>query len=560
MKKILLSMLFVGLLLGGFDVASAKADGAKPMATIAFSGYDALIADIECIGKLCDQPDLVKMIEGQLAMMTQGKGLAGVDKSRPWGIVVLAGDTPTPSGYGFIPVTKLDELLAVLKNFGMEITDAGDGVTEIVGPKGQSVFVKQQGDWAYVCMSEDGFADVAADPAKLLGDAAKKYTLSVRLLIKNIPPSLRGMGMGLLQMGMQAGMEQMPEESDENYALRMKVAQNSIEQTKKVLEEMDSIFLGFAIDKKTDSAYLDMEQTAISGTDTAKQLAAFKKGKTAFGGFYQPDAAFTFSQFATIDKTQQEQINNTLALYRTMLNMTIDDQELGDDEKAKAKQMMGDFIKVFEDTLATGKIDFGAAVTLAPAKSTLIAGSSVADGAAVDKIVRDLAAIAKAEQPEAAKMLKLDATEHAGVKFHTLSAALPEEMENREQIVAIIGEEVKLVLGVGGKQLYLGVGDGAIDKLKAAIDKSKSEAGKEVLPVRMSLAATPVAKLVGDLAEDFTVKIAASSIASALENAGSDDHVTLVGDAIPNGARYRITFQKGILKILGMVPAMAGGM
>jgi hypothetical protein len=552
-------MLFAGLLLGGFGAAIASADGAKPIAVITFSGYDELMTDIECIGKLSDQPDLVKMIEGPLTMMTQGKGLAGLDKSRPWGVVVLAGDTPMPTGYGFIPVTKLEDLLAVLKDLGMEASDAGDGATKISGPKGQTIFVKQKGDWAYICMSEDGFADVAADPAKLLGDLPKKYNLSVRLLIQNIPSSLRETATGFMRMGMQAGMEKMPDESDEDHALRMKMAQNSIEQTRKMLEEIDSIFLGFAIDEKAESAHLDVELTAIAGTDWAKQLSAIKKGKTAFGGFYQSDAALTICQFATLDKTQQEQLNNSLAMYRAMLNRAITGQDLGDDEKAKAKQMVDDIVKVFEDTIATGKMDFGAAVSLEPAKSTIIAGGSIADGAAVDKIVRDLAAIAKAEQPEAAKMLKLDAAEYAGIKFHSLTIALSEEMESREQLVGIIGEEVKLVLGVGGKQIYLGVGDGALDKLKAAIDQSKSEAGKEVSPVRMSLSVTSIAKLVGELAEDFTAKMVASSISAALESAGDDDHITVVGDAIPNGVRYRLTFQKGILKVLGMAPRMAGG-
>ena len=564
MKKILLSTLFVGLLLGGFGAslataAAASADGAKPIATIAFSGYDELMADIEYIGKISDSPDLVKMLDGLIAMQTQGKGLAGLDKSRPWGIVILAGDAPMPTGYGFIPVTKLDELLAILEDIGLETTDAGDGVSEIRPPHGgQSIFVKQKSGWAYVCLSEDGFADVADDPAKLLGDSAKKYNLSVRLLIKNIPPNLRQVGMGLMQMGMQMGMQKMPDESDEDHALRMKFTQNSVKRMIKMLEELDTILLGFAIDEKTGSAHLDMEVTAIAGTDWAKELSAVKKGKTAFGGFYQPDAVLTFCQFATLDKAQQEQFNNSMAMYRATLNTAIDNQELGDDEKAKGKQMMDDIIKVFEDTVAAGKMDFAAAISLEPAKSTLIAGGVVADGAAVDKIVRDLAAIAKAEQPETAKLLTLDDAEHAGVKFHAINVPLPEEMENREQLVGIIGEEVKLVLGVGDKQLYLGFGDGALDKLKAAIDKSKAEAGKEVSPVRMSLSATPIVKLVGDLAEDFTVKIMAASIGSALENAGSDDHITLVGDAIPNGVRYRITFQKGILKILGMIPAMAG--
>jgi hypothetical protein len=136
---------------------------------------------------------------------------------------------------------------------------------------------------------------------------------------------------------------------------------------------------------------------------------------------------------------------------------------------------------------------------------------------------------------------------------------LPEETDGREKLVGIIGEEINLVLGIGEKQIYFGFGDGALYKLKAAIDSSKSQADTVVAPMRMSIAATPVAKLVGELADDFSVQMFSSAIATKLEEAGEDDHITTVGETIPNGIRYRITMQKGILKILGMFPAMAAG-
>ena len=561
MRKTIFSTLCIGLLLGGFGIGQARADDAKPMATISFSGYDNLMTDVECIGNLAGMPDLVQNLEMPLEMMTQGKGLAGLDKTRPWGIVVLPSDSPMPTGYGFIPVTKLEDLLAVLGNFpGMEVSDAGDGISEIVGPNGQTFFVKQQSDWTYVCLDKDGFAQVAADPVKLLGgDSATKYNLCVRLLFKNIPPSLRDMAVGFMQMGVQAGMQPLPGESDEDHALRMKVSQDSIKQVEKVLAELDTIMIGLTVDEKTSEAHLDLETTAIAGTDFAKQLAAAAKGKTAFGGFYQSDAALSTCFFGVLDRAQQDQMKNSFDMYRSLLNRALDEQELTEEESATAKQLTDDMIKVFEDSFATGKIDMGLALVLAPSKSTLIVGGSVADGAAVDKIVRDLAEIVAAEQPQAAKLLKLDAAQHAGVKFHTLAFPLPDDIDNRQKLVGIIGEEVNLVLGVGPKQIYFGAGADPLEKLKAAIDNSKSLAGTDVSPARMSLAVTPIVKLVGELADDFTVKMTAAAIASTLENAGGDDHIIIVGDAIPNGFGYRITLQKGILKILGMAPQMAGG-
>ena len=56
------------------------------------------------LGKLAERPDAGTALEGLSAVFTQGKGLAGLDKSRPLGVIVEA-DGPKIGGYAFLPVT-----------------------------------------------------------------------------------------------------------------------------------------------------------------------------------------------------------------------------------------------------------------------------------------------------------------------------------------------------------------------------------------------------------------------------------------------------------------------
>ena len=555
-RKTLFSTLMTALLLGGiFPALATAAEAPKPIATVAFSGYDNLLKDVAFIGKLSDNPNLLKTVEAIVEAKTQGKGLAGIDKSRSWGLILLPGESFMPTGYAFIPVTNFDEFIGLLKTSGLDIADPVDGVVEIVAPNEQRLFVKQKGNWAYVCLSKDDFSKVADDPTKLLNDAAKKYNLSVRLFAQNIPAGLKEQAIAMMEIVAQAGMQKLPDEKDVDYAARLEMAKESIKQVRLMLDELDTIFVGLAVDETTGAAYFDLEETAVPNSSLAKKMQSIKNGKTQFGGFYQPKAALTCGTVIDISEFQQNNLQNNLKMYRSLMNLAIDEQELKDEEAAKAKKLVDDILAIGEKTIAAGKLDGGSALAIEPGKTTLIAGCRVVDSEAVDKLIQEMAKILAAEQPEVAKLLKLDAAEHNGVKFHTISLPVPEN-NNREKIVELIGEKLDLVLGVGQNQVYLGAGPLALDKLKAAIDDSKSKVGEEVAPLRMSLAATPICKFTGDVSENIMVKIMASSLASVLESSGDDDHITITVKPLPNGVGCRIELQKGILKVLGTLPTV----
>ena len=71
--------LAVALLCGLGKVQGAEAAKPKPVLTVAFAGYDQYHANLDALGKL-GGPNLAAMTDGMLAMVTQGKGLAGLDK------------------------------------------------------------------------------------------------------------------------------------------------------------------------------------------------------------------------------------------------------------------------------------------------------------------------------------------------------------------------------------------------------------------------------------------------------------------------------------------------
>jgi len=103
-------MLAVVLLLA--TSANAQDDEMKPLAVLSFGGFQEMLDDLELVGQLSDNPDLAKGLEGLIEMATQGQGLPGLDKKRPWG-ASIASDGLQFSILAFLPVDDLEGFLDV---------------------------------------------------------------------------------------------------------------------------------------------------------------------------------------------------------------------------------------------------------------------------------------------------------------------------------------------------------------------------------------------------------------------------------------------------------------
>ena len=74
----------------------------------------------------------VKKLEGYIGLVTKEKNLAGLDKSRPWGVLVTLGESDDPIIHGYVPVTDLKQLVASIPTpDGEALTPDANGVYEI---------------------------------------------------------------------------------------------------------------------------------------------------------------------------------------------------------------------------------------------------------------------------------------------------------------------------------------------------------------------------------------------------------------------------------------------
>ena len=531
----------------------AAAAAPKPALTIAFAGYDQLIDSLKTLDQLSGHRKLAAKAKANIDLQTHGKGLAGLDKSRPWGVLVSLGENDQPVVQGYLPATDLKQLLASLPLPGGEAPAANaKGVYEL--PMGdKTVYAKQKDKWAVFSDNEETLGSAPADPSATLTDLTTKYLLAVRGSVQNVPAasrenflkSLRGIVEITLAMQQQSG-------SDEQRALMAANVKQLFEKLEKFSKELDTLVIGVGLDPSTKALFLDFEAKSVEGTDLAKIFESMKDAKTDFAGFAVPGAAMTLLEAETLGNQDVANFKATVVNYKATIGKMLDANEQLGDKRELAKQLVGDILDVVEKTVELKKIDLGMSVVLDDGR-VLVAGMRIAEGAKLESALKKLVKGIAADEPKVAEIVKLDAEKYEGVSFHVVTIPVPDP-----KAAEWLGQTVQIVVGTSPSALYFGAGKGPVDAIKKAIDASKASPQKAINPVEMVISATPIAKFFATVIpaqEDAQAKKNFEKAASLLAKSGGKDHVTITVKAIPNGATMRLNVESGVTKtILDLLP------
>ncbi len=529
------------------EVAQAQDEPkSQTMAIVALSGYDAIIADLAFIGKLVEQPGLPQMAEGGLAVVTGGRGLAGVDKSKPWGAVVQAKGTEFEPLI-FIPVEDLNAIMTTVgAAMGSKPAPNDEGIYTI--PLGlMSLFVKEQEGWAYLARNADMLAELPADPTEQLDGLQKDYDIGVRLFVQHIDPAYRQIAIQQMKQALESGIERLPEESDEDFEMRKRLALNSMKQMEMFFNETDHVTVGWHIDSEQQATHLDMTIVAVEGTRMAAQVEQLANTKTEHAGFLLPEAALTmnFTSQAGSPEDVQQAVDMIEGVRKQAMKAIDEDSDLPDDATREAvKSALGDLIDVGIATIKEGKFDGGAAARLEPEALTFVAGGHVASGPDLEQAFKKVVALIEKEADEAE--IKWDVDEHEGVRFHQLTIANEDEDAQK-----LLGEKLNVVLGIGEKSFFVSVGRNALETLIEVLDDSKEAGAKKVPPMQMVVSIGKLLAFAASLDDNPALAAAAEAAASAEGN----DHLRVTVTPVELGAKYRFQIEQGVLKAIGAAAA-----
>lgn len=558
MKRFLLSALAVAGLLCSAVCAHGQPQPAgemKPLAVLSLSSYGELESDLKFLGDVAGAPELAEQLDVTLQGLTQGQGLAGLDKKRPWGAAVLSNGMQFQV-LTFLPVTDLDQLLASLAQFVGEPEDLGDGVLHLHVQQQHEIYIKQQNGWAFFSNHAEQLTGLPMDPAKLLGDLPRHYDVALRANIQNIPQAYRDFAIDMVKQGAQGNLQQMPDESDEQYALRAQLTQNQLDAMTTAINDLNELTLGWSIDAKGKRTYFDVGMTMVEGSESARQLAATPTTESKLSGFLLPGAVFKMHLNSGIVESDIQQTRAMLATVRNQVMNELDNEQQLPDGAAKEaiKELVGQVMDVLDATVKQGQINMGMAV-VGSGPFTVMIGAQVADGGKLDNVVKKLVQMS-ADEPGFPEV-KLDVARHKGIRFHSVTIPYPDDPDS-EKAKKLLGDELVVTLGFGPHSVYLALGPDALGNIKQVIDKSAAGAATDLPPMQIELALAPLMKFASE--EEGSEPMLAMLAEELAE--GGKDLILITQNQVPGGVRVRFEAQEGILKLIGAQAkqaAAAGG-
>ncbi len=550
-------MMAIALLLAVGSLVSAHRAAAadpKPALTIAFAGYDQLMNNLKALDELSGHTKLAAKAEANIDLQTHGKRLAGLDKSRPWGVLVSLGENNQPIVQGYLPVTNVKKLLASIPTLGGEVPAANANGAYEVPMSDKTVYVKEKGKWAVFSDNEETLTSAPADPAPLIAELTKKYLVSVRGSVQNVPEASRENALASLRGILEFTLAMQPAASEEQRAMMAANVKQMFEKLKKLSKELDTLVIGVGLDPSSKSLFLEVEVQAVEGTDLAKKFETMKDAKTDFAGFVIPGAAMTFVSAGTPDDEDVAEAKATLANYKANLDKLLDANDQLGDKRELAKQLLGDVLNVVEKTVELKKSDAGMAVVLGDGPA-FVFGARIAAGKKLEDTIKKLVKELANDEPKMKDIITFDAEKYEGVNFHVAKIPLPDP-----KAAKVFGESVQLVIGINESSLYFGAGKDPIAVIKKAIDASKASPAKAINPADLVISAKPIAKffakvLTNDNPSEEQAKKGFAKAASLLDKSGSKDHITMTVKPIPNGTTMRLSVESGVTKaILDLVP------
>jgi hypothetical protein len=556
-KKALLLLLAGGLLLGGWSLWTAVADAPKeskelkPVVVVSLSGYDKTLDNVAMLGKASGHPELARELIVILKLVAIQGGLAGPDKTRPWGAVVQA-DGDALAGCAFLPcadLATLASLASVLEPLAGKAEDIGGGVFRIRS-HAKPVYVKQKDGWAFFAYSPEALDSPPTDPIALLAGLNTDYDAAVRVYAANIPLKQREKFAQWLNGHVEPYVGQGRYEPNRIYALRKQATDGVLRPVFAALNDLETVTVGWTLDIVAKKTSVEFSVTAQEGTETAAALANLHDVKSQFRGFRLPDAVLMGNWAAQISPMKSTAPDALVEAYRALAVGRIEQEGSRVEE---GKEFVANLAELVLANVHSGRVDGGMAVLLKPDAVTLLAGGYVADGAKLTKAGKLMVHAAAQEKPAVAEWIKLDADEFQSVRFHTLSIPIPAQAKEQTNIVSLIGEKLEVAIGIGPQSAYVAVGREPLASIKQVIVQSAADVNtqKDLPPVEVSLALGTAAKFIATRCKIENVSFVAMLVAAILEKSPGRDHAKLIGSLIPRGVKYRLELEEGIVTLIG---------
>lgn len=450
--------------------------------------------------------------------------LSGIDTTKPFGLYVGVpkdADSPPPS-VAFIPVSKEDDLLDLLKQFQVEVGKPEKDVRSITAPDGKSAFIRFANGHVYLSDRSEPLEGKLLDPSKFLMAESKTHLMAVKLDLGKLPKKMRQDALAEMKKKIESEREKKEGEKESDYQGRLIVLRLAEELGSDFLLDAQDVSLGLKIDAKTDKLTFDLATTAAPGSNLAANIKKLGTVRSKFAGL-AADSAFNVLLALPVSEKVRADVGKAFA-------KAVKD-ELDKQNDATARKAAEQIFDTVRDCLSTDSLDFAAVIT-GPYSDKLVGfvgGAQVKQGKKLDEIIR-LAA------KDANQDIKLDVDKVGGAAIHRI---IPKDKVDEKAVKMFGGREVFVCFR--DDAVLFSVGKHGLSALKDAAGKlDRATPAKDTDPVQLEISFLKLAQM-----EDSGFPAAeADAIRKAL--AGAPKGADRVRFSLLGGESLRVRFDMSL--------------
>jgi len=541
------------------SVAPAAATADAPPTTDSKS-EDSSATELRTVAVVAISPEAAQPIAPMLVLLT-GLPAEGIDAGKPWGALAMSDGRETVKVY-CVPVSEPDEVLSLveaqMQMFGVQLEDGENGIKKLSTPFGMTFHYLPRDGWMYVSRSDAALARLPENPPAAFDQILAHYSLGARIDFRDMPDSDRQALAAYLKAvndeDLQYAKELLNERELEVYRHQSELR---LKEGERWIASLEEVTVGFSADPQQQRDYFDLNCRFQPDSDLAKQIAAAGQPHTNFAGFYQPDATATVNLASVAEPVFHFLLDlnrNTFPMIRAQAERVVSDQGEVPDAGARdnLKAALNELLEAVQATLESEEFDGAASYHEEENGVTVVAGGLVKQPERIEAALRKLEPRLPLDPEQPA--IQWNAAEHAGVRFHTFRAMVPEaDPKWRERF----GEKLDVTVGIGDGAVYLALGSDNLAALQQAIDASKAEPKKEVPPLDASAALGPFLPLAADWVGPDFAALVDDAAAQLREKAPDHDRVRLTATLTDGGLRYRLEAEDGVLEALSSFSLMA---
>ena len=453
----------------------ATVHSAPPTVVFSVKSLEELLDDADTIGESVGQSGLKEAAEGQINALTDGDGLAGVDRDRAFG-AYWSMDPNDPNGIGtvvaFIPVTDKEAFEKLIRNFVPDLKVEDEKWTATV--QGVPLFGKIVEEYAYISSSDDALGELA--PLKSVTN--DDYDISLQVIVSNIPAQLKETYLSVVEQSAKNDQSDTPSKNPAEEAGRQLGLEWSLAAVTAIVNGGDRLTFGWDFDSETRLASVDFDLTSVKGSDLEKSFTAYSKIVPAFGAISpeSPALRLVFSHPTTAILDRLPELFDGM---RKTAETEIDNEpKMKDDaDRQAAKDVANRLFNIAEATLKSGALHSALVIEEGDEETVRIyGGTKIAKGDDAGKLLDDVLKLAK-ESPELANVTA-DVAKHAGARIHEIKA------DAHDKQAEMFGDS-PIHLAIRPDSLWVSLGGGNLDALKAALDSFGKKPAKTEVPISL---------------------------------------------------------------------------